>query len=188
MIHEKRLMARMREVYKTAGYRVGNIMMNGTEWLIVSGSGWLVRMPAADVGRELKSQIVLHTGDLPGKPVMAQKDSGVQTMVEGELESTVKELLALPEAAECCHATPLTLRGKQVWQDENGRCCLFSGDLTGLVQEEEDEPVERWMGNRQMILDCGMGAAYILASVSWPEEQEQLKHLSGYDWTGGGEE
>ena len=102
MINEKRLMARMREVYKTAGYRVGNIMMNGTEWLIVSGSGWLVRMPAADVGRELKSQIVLHTGDLPGKPVMVQKDSGVQTMVTGELESTVKELLALPEGAECC--------------------------------------------------------------------------------------
>ena len=26
MINEKRLMARMREIFKTAGYRVGNIM------------------------------------------------------------------------------------------------------------------------------------------------------------------
>jgi len=187
MINEKRLMARMREIFKTAGYRVGNIMMNGTEWLIVSTGAWLVRIPAADVGRELKSQIVLHTGELPGKPVMVQKDSGVQILVEGELQNTVKELFSAQDSLETCHQTPLTLRGKEVWQDESGHCCLFSGDLTGLVQEEEDAPVERRMGNRSMILDCGMGSVYMIASVSRPEEREQLEHLSGYDWTGGGD-
>ena len=32
-----------------------------------------------------------------------------------------------------------------------------------------------------------MGSVYMIASVSRPEEREQLEHLSGYDWTGGGD-
>lgn len=127
-------------------------------------------MPAADVGRALKSQIVvLHTGELPGKPVMVQKDSGVQTMIDEELEKTVKSLFAEQESMEYCRPTPLTLRGREVWQDENRTCCLF-------------------MGKRHMILDCDLSAAFIIGSVSKEEERDRLEeHLSRYDWTGGAE-
>lgn len=188
MISEKKLIARMRELYKTAGYRVGNVMMDKAEWLIVAGSGWLVKLPAADAGRLLKAQIVLHTGELPGKPVMVQTESGVQTMIDGELEKMARDMFAMRKDMEPCQPTALTLRGREVWQDENGRCCLFSGDLTTIVQKEEDLPVERITNGRYMILDCGIGAAVIMGTVSKAEEQAQLEHLSQFDWTGGGEE
>lgn len=74
-INEKSLIRQMRVNFKGAGYRVGTLMRGGVEWLMLNGMQWAVALPYSEAGKDLKAQIVSHTGEMPGKPVKVQKDS-----------------------------------------------------------------------------------------------------------------
>lgn len=139
MIDEKRLMSRMKENYRKGGYRVGNIMDSGRELLTVSGETWYAAVPAVEASNDLKALIVQHTGQLPGRAVTVQRDGGVQMMMSGELEKIRKDAMSKLMEAQICGKTPLTLGGYEIWQSENGRCAMFSPEVTGIFTPGDDE-------------------------------------------------
>lgn len=184
MVNEKALMRQMRENWRGSGYRVGTIMISGQELLMIAGVTWAVAMPAREAGNELKAQIVRHTGQMPGRCVKVQKDSGAQLEIDGDLGALYQTLFGRSASARACRETEVSLGGCTVWQDESGRCLLFDGGKTGMVMEDPDTPMERVMEEQCLILDSGFGKLYLLAVKPNFQQEEQLRWMAGFSWNG----
>ncbi|MDN0033088.1 hypothetical protein QVN85_09245 [Oscillibacter valericigenes] len=180
-INEKSLIRQMRVNFKGAGYRVGTLMRGGVECLMLNGMQWAVALPYSEAGKDLKAQIVSHTGEMPGKPVKVQKD-GVQLEMAGELEKTFASVFAVTSDMVPCRKTCLWLGEQLIWQDSSGRCSLFSPEMTDLIFPFDEDPLERMTDGRRMILTDGEAKAFALSRGAKDSQQEMLDYLSCHDW------
>ena len=180
-ISERALLRQMRENFKGAGYRVGLVMRGGVQWLMLNGMQWAVALPYSDAGKELKAQIVSHTGEMPGKPVKAQKET-VQMEMDGELEKTFSNVFTENSSMVPCRQTCLYLGERQIWQDSSGRCSLFEPGFTGLIVPTEEEPLERVTDGRRMLLTDGEVKVFVLSPGAKDSQQEMLDYLGRHDW------
>lgn len=180
-INEKALLRQMKASFKGAGYRVGLVMRGGVQWLVLDGERWGETLPYARAGKELKAQIVSHTGEMPGQPVKAQAE-GVQLEVDGELQRVVSHVFAETSAMAPVKRTCLYLGDREIWQDGSGRCSLFESGLTGLLIPTEEELLERIMDGRRMLLTDGEARAFVLTVEAKENQQELLDYLGRRDW------
>ncbi len=180
-INERALLRQLRENFKGAGYRVGTMMRGGIEWLMLNGMQWAVALPYSEAGKELKAQIVSHTGDMPGKPVKVQKEA-VQLEIAGELEKTFASVFSVTSDMVPCRQTGLWLGEQLIWQDSSGRCSLFEPEMTDLICPFDGDPLERVTDGRRMILTDGESKVFVLSRGAKDSQQEMLDYLSHHDW------
>lgn len=180
-INERALLRQLRDNFKGAGYRVGLVMRGGVEWLMLNGMQWAVALPYSEAGKELKAQIVSHTGEMPGKPVKVQKET-IQLEMAGELEKTFASVFTENSSMVPCRQTCLYLGEQQIWQDSSGRCSLFEPEMTGLIVPSEEEPLERVTDGVRMILTDGESKVFVLSRGAKDNQQDLLDYLSRHDW------
>lgn len=180
-VNERALLRQMREGFKGAGYRCGTVMNGGVEWLMMNGMSWAVATPYREASKDLKAAIVLHTGEMPGKAVKAQKDA-VQLELDGELEKTYCHIFQTTSDMLPCRKTCMSLGELEIWQDSSGRCNLFSPELTGLILPMDEDPLERITDGRRMLLTDGETKVFALAKTPPENRQELLDYLAQKDW------
>lgn len=183
MINERQLIRTMNGCYKKAGYRVGVVRNDDGTRLVICGGDWLAAMEMQAISNDLKALIVQHTGEMPGRAVLAKNEDGTQLLLLGELEKIQKDALAAEDGMESADRTPLHLRGYEIWQGDSGECRIFDPGLTNLFQADDGLP-DRRMGARYLCLEGIGGAVYISEEPGGSEDQDQLRYLAGRRWVG----
>jgi len=185
MINERQLIRTMNGCYKKAGYRVGVVKSDDGTRLVICGGDWLVRMEPQAVSNDVKALVVLHTGELPGRAVLAKDKDGPQFLIAGELEKILRETAETDEQMESAGQTPIQLRGLEIWQGDSGECRLFEPALVNIFEEDDGLP-DRRMSAQSLCLEGIGGAVYLHPAPGGSEDQEQLRYLSGRRWVGTG--
>ena len=138
MINEKALCAAMKDAYRNGGYEVMGIGKENT--LVINGKMWCAAAPQTRMPRKVLALLVEHLGEIPrGQAAIVRKKEGVQTMVVDMAMERWEKLQKLTKtAAEELRPTPMTWKGREVWQTEALRVLAYDSELSALALAAEN--------------------------------------------------